>query len=60
MNTNKEERQGGVKGSPHFFFDNREVFCPALSITKDAVHGMKIERDLERMGEFLESCFQST
>ncbi len=56
----REGQVRGVKGSPHFFFDNREVFCPALSITKDADYGMKIEWDLERMGEFLESCFQST
>ena len=55
----REGQVRGVKGSPHFFCADTEVFCPTLSITRDADHNVKIDRDLERLRGFLESCFQT-
>ena len=55
----REGQSRGVKGSPHFFYAETEVFCPTLSITRDASQGMKIERDLERLHDFLGICFHS-
>ena len=55
----REGQVRGVKGSPHFFCADTEAFCPTLSITRDADHNVKIDRDHERLREFLESCFQT-
>ncbi len=55
----REGQVRGDKGSPHFFCADTEVFCPTLSITRDADHNVKIDRDLERLRGFLESCFQT-
>ena len=48
--------QRGVLGSPHFFCGNESVFCPSLNVTKDAVEGASIVRDVSRLTGFLERC----
>jgi len=52
-----EEGEGrGVRGSPHFFVDGTDVFCPTLQIAK--VDGqLTVSVDVERFGEFMERCF---
>jgi len=51
-----EGRRRGVRGSPHFFCGNTDAFCPTLDITKDAVGGLSVVRDISRLTEFLEQC----
>ena len=46
----------GVLGSPHFFCGDTDVFCPSLDITRDAVEGMSIVKDVSRLTEFLAQC----
>jgi hypothetical protein len=45
-----------VLGSPHFFCDDADVFCPSLDITKDPVQGVSIAKDAARLTEFLARC----
>lgn len=52
----EEGRQRGVKGSPHFFCDGYEGFCPTLSI-KATGDGYDIAYDGERLGEFMDAVF---
>jgi protein-disulfide isomerase-like protein with CxxC motif len=51
-----EGESRGVKGSPHFFHDGTDVFCPSLSITREVGHGVKIARDMERLHTFMDTC----
>ena len=53
----REGVRRGVLGSPHFFCGGTDVFCPSLDITKDAIEGMSIVRDVSRLTEFLTRCF---
>jgi len=52
-----EGQRRGVKGSPHFFCGNRNIFCPSLQITKGQEQDMEIVRDTARLTDFLEQCF---
>jgi predicted DsbA family dithiol-disulfide isomerase len=45
----------GVKGSPHFFVDGHDWFCPGLIIEHDA-HGFAIRSADKRVEEFLASA----
>jgi predicted DsbA family dithiol-disulfide isomerase len=51
-----EGQRRGVLGSPHFFCDDDDVFCPSLDITKDPVKGLSIVRDTSRLTDFLSRC----
>ena len=53
-------RRRGVRGSPHFFCGDTDVFCPTLDITKDPVEGLSVVRDVSRLTEFLERCLTHT
>lgn len=60
-NVEQDRREGearGVKGSPHFFCENRDAFCPSLHMTKDDHGQLHVERDVEALDEFLAGCFQ--
>jgi predicted DsbA family dithiol-disulfide isomerase len=46
----------GVRGSPHFFCGDTDVFCPSLDITKDSIEGMSVGRDVSRLTAFVERC----
>jgi len=49
----------GVKGSPHFFCGDREVFCPSLDISRDAEGHLRIHRSLDELNTFLDYCFDA-
>ncbi|MEX0664635.1 MAG: DsbA family protein [Acidimicrobiia bacterium] len=50
-------RSRGVIGSPHFFVDSGDFFCPTLSIRR--VHGhMQITFDAEGFRTFSRRCFE--
>ena len=49
-------RRRGVRGSPHFFCGDADVFCPSLDITKDPAEGLSIVRDASRLTEFVDRC----
>ena len=51
-----EGQRHGVRGSPHFFCGDDDVFCPSLDITKSPVKGLSIVRDTSRLTEFLARC----
>ena len=55
-----EGQRRGVRGSPHFFCGDADVFCPTLDISKDPVEGMSVVRDLSRLTELLEGCLAQT
>lgn len=47
----------GVAGSPHFFCADREVFCPALSISRPHDRdGLVVHADVDRLDAFLAGC----
>jgi len=52
----EEGRRRGVRGSPHFFCGDTDVFCPTLDITKDLVEGLSVARDVSRLTAFVERC----
>jgi len=57
----KEWHQGqsrGVKGSPHFFCGDCDVFCPSLDISKDDQGHLQLRRDPEAFDAFLAVCFK--
>lgn len=47
----------GVKGSPHFFCENIDAFCPALDIERDEHGHLVLNRRSEQLIAFLDSCF---
>jgi len=52
----EEGDERGVQGSPHFFVDATDVFCPTLQIAK--VDGqLEVSVDTERFAEFMARCF---
>jgi len=52
------EGQGlGVRGSPHFFSGTRNVFCPALDISRDAAGDLRLQRTNEALERFLVESF---
>ncbi len=52
-------QQRGVLGSPHFFAGGDNVFCPSLSITKDASGTLSIATDRAKLDAFLERSFDA-
>lgn len=53
----EEGKARGVKGSPHFFHGEENVFCPSLQISRTEENGLSIHTDTLRLQQFLESCF---
>ena len=51
-----EGQARGVRGSPHFFCADRESFCPSLQIVNDPERGLQIQRDAQRLSDFLDGC----
>jgi predicted DsbA family dithiol-disulfide isomerase len=54
----EEGRQRGVKGSPHFFVDDRGFFCPSLDIEHVDGH-LRITSDPAVFDAFLDDCFSA-
>lgn len=52
-----EGRRRGVRGSPHFFLDGDDVFCPSLEIAHDA-QGLRIEFDQRGFDRFAQRALQ--
>ena len=53
----QEGVQRGVKGSPHFFCGDHDVFCPSLNITKDGSGHMEVKTTMRDLDDFLDQCF---
>ena len=49
----EEGQRRGVKGSPHFFSEDAESFCPTLDITRDPDGHLLLERNARRLDAFL-------
>ena len=47
----------GVKGSPHFFCEDINVFCPSLDISTDEDGHLLLRRNVELLNAFLADCF---
>ena len=47
----------GVKGSPHFFCGDHDVFCPSLDISKDGRGHIDVRTSLDDLDAFLGECF---
>jgi 2-hydroxychromene-2-carboxylate isomerase len=47
----------GVKGSPHFFCGDHDVFCPSLDISSDGGGHMDVKTNLANLDAFLGECF---
>jgi len=54
-----EGQQRGVKGSPHFFGADGDVFCPSLQISRDENDQFVIAADRERLTSFVDRCLMS-
>jgi predicted DsbA family dithiol-disulfide isomerase len=54
-----EGRERGVKGSPHFFCDGLEAFCPSLEIERDPDGHLVLKRNALRLETFLDACFNA-
>jgi predicted DsbA family dithiol-disulfide isomerase len=46
----------GVKGSPHFFSGEAEMFCPTLDISRSDAGDVSIALNIERLNAFLALC----
>ena len=53
-----EGQRRGVRGSPHFFCNGRDVFCPSLDISHHGEH-LRLTKDLPALDAFLDACFVS-
>ena len=51
-----EGRRRGVTGSPHFFTEHGDFFCPSLDITKEGGE-MRVAFDLDGFREFAAAVF---
>lgn len=49
----EEGKQRGVIGSPHFFANGRDVFCPSLHIERGD-HGLTIHANASKIADFLQ------
>ena len=49
-----EGRARGVKGSPHYFAGNFNVFCPTLDIARDEQGALHLRRTREQLATFLD------
>ena len=57
----RERHEGesrGVKGSPHFFYGDINVFCPSLDISTDEEGHLRLRRNIELLNVFLADCFR--
>jgi predicted DsbA family dithiol-disulfide isomerase len=54
----REGAERGVKGSPHFFCGDSNVFCPSLQISQDGTGHLKVSANLEVLTTFLTRCFE--
>ncbi|MDR3650115.1 MAG: DsbA family protein [Acidimicrobiales bacterium] len=52
-----EGESRGVKGSPHFFCGDINVFCPSLDISTDEEGHLRLQRNFELLNVFLADCF---
>ena len=50
----------GVKGSPHFFFGETNLFCPLLDLSRNDQGALRVSEDIERLSEFLVSGFSAS
>ena len=46
----------GVKGSPHFFCGELDMFCPTLDLTRDQLGHLQVQLMMERLRDFMCSC----
>ena len=46
----------GVRGSPHFFCGDHDVFCPSLDISKDGAGHLDVGMNLNALDAFLVEC----
>jgi len=53
-----EGESRGVKGSPHFFCGEINVFCPSLDISTDEEGHLRLRRNIELLNVFLVDCFR--
>lgn len=53
-----EGESRGVKGSPHFFYGDINVFCPSLDISTDEEGHLRLRRNIELLNVFLADCFR--
>ena len=54
----EQGRHRGVKGSPHFFVEDREWFCPSLLIKHEG-ETFEIDIDRARQSEFLDAVLST-
>lgn len=54
----QEGQRRGVMGSPHFFCDGRDVFCPSLVISRGVDGQTEIRRNTAKLDTFLTSCLE--
>lgn len=52
----EEGRRRGVVGSPHYFVEGRDVFCPSLDVSKPE-GSLRVRFDRERFEEFVREAF---
>lgn len=50
-------QERGVKGSPHFFCGNRDVFCPSLDISRHTDGQLVVRRNTKALDDFLDDCW---
>ncbi len=49
-------KERGVIGSPHFFTERDDYFCPALKIQRDSAGQLEVASDPVEFGSFLRDC----
>jgi 2-hydroxychromene-2-carboxylate isomerase len=54
----REGSERGVKGSPHFYCGDSDVFCPSLDISKDGMGNLEVSTSLDVLDAFLIGCFE--
>ncbi|MCD9625694.1 DsbA family oxidoreductase [Rhabdothermincola salaria] len=53
-----EGRRRGVVGSPHYFVEGRDVFCPSLDVSKPE-GSLRVRFDVEHFDAFCETAFEA-
>ncbi len=54
----REGQSRAVKGSPHFFCGEHEVFCPSLDISKGQAGQLQVRRNVDALDAFLAECLE--